>query len=1761
MDALVAVVLEEVAAEGEQGCSLPDLWKWLEASSSKSGLLLDPALKQALWKQLISSNCLTFKGRSFTPLAATEPSIQSYEDAERLEISIVPSEDLRDSFLGIYDVRHSDSKLSTEQRRMLERIGRARANGITQYEIGKEFGISGNKLFYVIKNLESRGLLVRQSSIFRGERPIATNLIHLKRFAKAVKLGTQQRFEIQKTSLEHGRIEGIVTEGSGHDGAVKGVLVNDDLPALKAICKKLEEAPTKVLVIADLKVNLGFRLTRGHREWRRLLSRLLGAGIVEVFEANVENKVLPCIRLSKPFDPKAFISRDSRGNLDQTESDRSTRGTKRGQITEQVAELSINRQIYDIIKQGGPEGVPVTEIFTSLGLNNRKNYYRLSDMIPKHGLHLKVENHKRSTQYRVCIPAETDYVAQDLKDGKEIRDSKLKETCNVSSEVNVVPESSTTECLDQPSEVAWLNEDFTSGEGHNTGDERSPALGMEMVPYSETENPETNEQITVSGISTQVAAPAVCITDVSPIALSVSSQRTVALSSAHTQREIWIMERLERERFVLRSELHKWLEELECRTNSILDRKTVIRNLQRLQRQGRCKCILVSLPGISNYGQMRTVDVVLLPSVEVGPELLSEIYERQRAFDLQIRTQGMFRRKKTKADGQVPTVSGLMRMPKAEVVDKGGGTLQDNGFIPAKLVRCRMLHRFFWIYVTGDIAGNSYTKAVVEHPSTTSSGIFSLLAAVQSMPLELFLQVIGSAKHIKGLTECCRRGMKLSDLPTRESEALLDISASGRVAWLVDILRRLKLLRIVMIPASGESSSTKPQIGVAYALELRPFIDEPGFDAPSSISAHLLNSGPVPRHFFDLSSLENVEEYWRTLEYFFRGTNSAAAKRIFPGSTVPELFGVRSWSSLRLMSMDQRIELQKRMCQNDNKRLRYEECVQIAGDLNLSLDQVLNASYEKNQRIKMQKTVASDTDSFQSEKINIALGKVNSASSDGPVGGNSLEITKLQESSDQYHLNGETRTHQSLMCQAPEVVKRKRAFVGQTEDASEDVEPRFSPEIKVVKKFRPFRMKKFLWKDSLDRVLLACYTRQRALLGARHNRVEWNVIPGLPAPPETCRRRMASFKLNSDVRKSISALCNLLATRYSKFISLKANANIIHDTSGGESFSSCCNSFAWDDFKDPALSAAINDIITCRKAAKPNTSKKVVDNMGLMAPGPGTSELLNSNKAAEVGYSGSSLQVEESSNEIVPSTRNAVPVPARSRPSRSTVRKNLQKPLGLKKISSAEVVRSSMGTAVAVELIKLVFLNSAAESEVSDILVHALRRFRESDIFSAFRFLKDQGMVACGNSGYAFVLSPKFYQNVGFSVFSPKTADDSRKFEAWLRNMKPSLDQEWVILRPDLEWGELFSLFGAVSSGRLSISPFLPEKGIGEKDMDEFVRKRKRDAFNVEDEMGNVKVRLGGTFEKSGFGERRERGFPGIDVKVCTGTMPLEDLIALDSAEKLCLELPAFDSPNPTGSEVHAERGNISEMHNNLELIPFPQADLSNCESLDAVSFEVGGSKSLVGMVAMECWEGSRQYTESKVQMFNFNKACSALSSAGEVGLCLDELAKCIDSDNNEVAPGLYAKVLHSYGYAREVMAFDHTRLVSAPHSERFFLHVSNSGENGAVRMVPILPWLEASGKENDFMRKSLHRRIMGIVMLNPGISEESITDQVDVLNPTSCQKFLELMVLDGHLYTRTMTVCYSASMPKLFQSAFPQNREFTTKRHYYANPASTSLL
>lgn len=60
------------------------------------------------------------------PYGPADPSILSFEDAEKLNLKLVADEGLRDNFMGLYNVRSANASLSKIQRMALERLVTAR---------------------------------------------------------------------------------------------------------------------------------------------------------------------------------------------------------------------------------------------------------------------------------------------------------------------------------------------------------------------------------------------------------------------------------------------------------------------------------------------------------------------------------------------------------------------------------------------------------------------------------------------------------------------------------------------------------------------------------------------------------------------------------------------------------------------------------------------------------------------------------------------------------------------------------------------------------------------------------------------------------------------------------------------------------------------------------------------------------------------------------------------------------------------------------------------------------------------------------------------------------------------------------------------------------------------------------------------------------------------------------------------------------------------------------------------------------------------------------------------------------------------------------------------------------------------------------------------------------------------------------------------------------------------------------------------------
>ncbi|EFJ16205.1 hypothetical protein SELMODRAFT_421838 [Selaginella moellendorffii] len=1614
MEKLVVAALEEIAAEGPRGCDLAKLWSLIQCAPAAAALgadVLDDHIKQEIWRSL-----LRVPGLSITDAAggACDSSlVETFETAERMGVVAVASQELRDGCLGLYDISHADTQPSQIQHAILERLASARTKGVTQNELGKEFKVEGNKLFYILRSLEVRGLIVRKSILLRNNKKnssiVVTNLVHLARYALNLSLNSHQRLE-SNTVEEAG-------EGSPNGG--KQLTINDDVPAMRAICEKLQEADGKVLVVSDLKLTLGYRLAAGHRAWRRLVKRLEEGGYVTNIKAKIGRKEKPCLQLLKPFNDLEQQSPAGDGDIE-------LKGPKRGQVTQQLVDLSVDQQIYNMIDDEGADGVTMMEVWKRIGLNNKRNYYRIQNMTVKHGLLFEAENHKRSTIYR-------------------LRTTKRKRS------------DSENENDDEPRETGADPDSLFKMEVEE--DANAVVASLQQEGAASTSSPADQ------------TAPAAAFP---PPSLFRKGQAYPCLTVTTTsiQREKHILARLQEEKFLVRAELHRWLESISSQKTT-MDRKTLIRTLEKLQSEGKCKCVTLEIPGTTNCGRKRKADIVLLPSVELDFDLLNAIHERIRKAETDNRLQG--REKSAAAGSTAVVVTGLKRMKlehRKPLLDPSTKpvALQENGYIPAKMVRVRMLHHFLWRYTNNQHIGNGYR-------------IFGLTDALLTMPLELFLQVVGSSRSINNLAERCKQGTRICELSPTEQAALLDSTAGGRLAWLVDVLRRLKLLRFALdCPVSPQAtgqfgSITLMEATVSYAMEEQIYIQEP---PPPPLHAWTSKTAPdsLTQHNFDIVSEGQLEKYWEFLEYFYSGADPSIARHAFPGSNVPEVFGLRSWTSLRVMTMDQRNELFKRL--NDVERLSVKECAQVSKDLNLTLQQVLRYSYEKNRRLRLQSLKAADD--FMEVFTNIS------------------------------DLPGETFLSKAVPKQITEVAN---------EDASggDEIDDNVNHGNHIsVNKLKPARSR-FPWSDSVDRVVAFAYAKHRALT---MNRIIWKEVKDLPAPPMTCRRRISQLKTEPTVKKALFNLCSLLAARYDRYCSLEdqegGGGGFEYDPEGcdmsgfKEAESRHYSEYYWDNPRDHAVASALDEFIRCKNLSRSAVNRQI-PKKGVT--GSGSNALANSIEP----------------HRLLKTQVVATKVSVKKRAKRAAKRR----PASLQIANPEQVVRTSLGAANAVELIKLIFLNSYVSDgrvHVPKAFVDGLHQFRHSDIHAAFSFLKDRSMVTSGGGELSFSLSEEFNANAFSSPLPSTTFHEFMAFSEWFQQHEGELDQGWVPYDLEENYGQLVHLLGRVTAGELRLMPRLPRDGIGESDDPRTIGcciKRRFDSAEAELEDCTAKARLRGLGGQDYFqAARRERGFPDIQTLVHREAFTTPSLLHSLSIEEDNI-LIDFPSHTEEGEQYHDDAGSLCEPETSEAAMRAIQDGGEEGLSMDELGTRLGLS--------------GRPFT---FVLERLNGDTVALWLSGNPR----------DMSRAEQ----YVKELEWSGRVRRVNAFDHVRAVVQPHSRRYNLGFPSTteaeGEDAETENTqPILPWFTSQGTVNTSVLTDLSRRVIGIVMASPGISEENLLRQMDVLNPQTARELVNLLLVDGKIVMRSSTLEAVAPPPLL--------GNLTTKRchkavHYYVNSLDT---
>lgn len=328
-----------------------------------------------------------------------------------------------------------------------------------------------------------------------------------------------------------------------------------------------------------------------------------------------------------------------------------------------------------------------------------------------------------------------------------------------------------------------------------------------------------------------------------------------------------LLKKIRNEKFILRNHVRGYLRDLELAagyTNNRNgpERRCIIQLMNRLEKSIGAKRVMVSFPSKST-GAPRDVEVLVGPDIECTEDLLKEIRESNMFLDRTSRqSQIAYSRQKAREAPVTVNVQRLLpdhsqgsdRPLKRYITSEqihGHHRLLDNGFIPSKMIRTKLLHYLICRMVglggfepasaltafngsgaphssaCADVAPtqDTFTENAACHQKATEDArphpgnmiilseasedfMFTLEQLWNFMPLELFVQVVGTKVGVNGLEELCSQHQTLGDLPEDQKNLLFDETSTSRLSDLLGILCRMELVDSVVAASNLDAELT-----------------------------------------------------------------------------------------------------------------------------------------------------------------------------------------------------------------------------------------------------------------------------------------------------------------------------------------------------------------------------------------------------------------------------------------------------------------------------------------------------------------------------------------------------------------------------------------------------------------------------------------------------------------------------------------------------------------------------------------------------------------------------------------------------------------------------------------------------------------------------------------------------------------------------------------------------------------------------------------
>lgn len=438
-------------------------------------------------------------------------------------------------------------------------------------------------------------------------------------------------------------------------------MVLDDDVHLRKVTTFLASLPDHSSNETDLKKELGYVGKRGHRRWRRLRNILGKMRCIERYkarESHNQGSVVFIVKLLKAYT----------GEIDEEWLLAALLNPLTGKLNvfgEQVAELTLDRQILTMLAAAGPDGITTQQVDGQLKFNIKRNEPRFKELKMRYGEGSVVEQHINQGKVRLLrYNASPEFLA--------ILDSALLGVSADGGGIGAL-EPPPGGYLNAVREAinAGLNDDGTNPLAKYASPAAGEGAEEEVDLVAHLLAAVGNDKITPAPLTSAAAAAAVPVSEAALEededeqedeetededdngddaekkvreleAYAPTKRKKQPLTEMAQLRRRWIVDRVNREGLLLCSEIGSYLQSTERAVRNNLkavrpDRKVIQRLIDVALEANELVLLRVTFPGVHGSLTARTHDVLAKPDTQADSDFVDLVFAAHRHMLARIR--------------------------------------------------------------------------------------------------------------------------------------------------------------------------------------------------------------------------------------------------------------------------------------------------------------------------------------------------------------------------------------------------------------------------------------------------------------------------------------------------------------------------------------------------------------------------------------------------------------------------------------------------------------------------------------------------------------------------------------------------------------------------------------------------------------------------------------------------------------------------------------------------------------------------------------------------------------------------------------------------------------------------------------------------------------------------------------------------------------------------------------------------------------------